>query len=61
MKRISIQLIAPALATVMLASCSSIEDPDNRLSTAKVNIHLTDAPCSYDEVNIDVQGIENLH
>ncbi|KAB2808688.1 DUF4382 domain-containing protein [Phaeocystidibacter luteus] len=43
-----------ALSTA-LVSCSEEEPTSN--GTSKMNVHLTDAPCDYDEVNIDVQEV----
>ncbi len=48
-----------SLASVMLfQSCSDDNDPVVANGDASLRIMLTDAPAAYDEVNIDVQGIE---
>ncbi len=49
-------LAGTALASLTLVSCSPDATTSN--GTSKMNIHLTDAPCDYDEVNIDVQAVE---
>lgn len=52
-------LFAVGLITLIAASCSDISTstsgPQN--SKAHMNVHLTDAPANYQEVNIDVQGL----
>lgn len=54
MKKFFIGLIG--LASLSLYSCSD-DDNSNNATTAKLNIHLTDAPADYQEVNIQVTGV----
>jgi hypothetical protein len=48
----TVKLFLIGLTTVFLVSCDSDE------KTAKVQISLTDAPGDYQEVNVDIQGVE---
>lgn len=45
-------------STMFLQSCSDDDGPATSNGTASMRIMLTDAPAAYDEVNIDVQGLE---
>lgn len=51
--------VATFSAALFLTSCES--EPTTSNGTSKMNVHLTDAPCNYDEVNIDVQGVEVIY
>lgn len=44
-------------AFVALSSCSKTEDESSD-GTASLSIRMTDAPANYDEVNVDIQGVE---
>lgn len=49
-------LLVPVLLVFLAASCSdNYMGPDS--DKARLNIHLTDAPADYQEVNVDVQGL----
>lgn len=51
-------LFALALITLITVSCSDINtNGAQQGGKARLNIHLTDAPADYQEVNIDVQGL----
>ncbi|WP_276133484.1 DUF4382 domain-containing protein [Polluticoccus soli] len=41
-----------------MTSCSKGNDDDNTSATAKVNMHLTDAPADYEHVYVDIQRVE---
>lgn len=47
------------LVALIVASCGDINTSgvDNNSGKTKMNVHLTDAPGDYQEVNIDVQGL----
>lgn len=51
-------MLAMAFATMATFQSCSDDDAPGGNGTASMKIMLTDAPASYDEVNIDVQGIE---
>ncbi|MDR8389565.1 DUF4382 domain-containing protein [Aliifodinibius sp. S!AR15-10] len=50
-------LFAVALIAFIAVSCSDINTSGTQTDKAKLNVHLTDAPADYEEVNIDVQGL----
>lgn len=53
-----------AMSLVVLSALAIACNPDdatNQNGTAKMNIHLTDAMCGYDEVNVDVQAVEVIY
>lgn len=52
-----IKLVVSTVAlSVFLVACEP--DATSSNGTSKMNVHLTDAPCNYDEVNVDVQSVE---
>lgn len=46
-----------AFVIVTAISCSDISSSDNNMGKSHMNVHLTDAPANYQEVNIDIQGV----
>lgn len=58
-KRLSLATFIGAGLT--LASCSSDDPTPTGDGTSTMNVRLTDAPCDYDEVNIDVQAVEVIY
>lgn len=45
----------------MVTSCEDVNVNSPATGKGTINVHLTDAPAAYDEVNIDVQGLRIYH
>lgn len=56
-KHFLIPISAFALVILSFVSCSKSEE-DNSDGTSTLSIRMTDAPGNYDEVNVDIQGVE---
>lgn len=50
-------IIALGLISLIAASCGDVTMSSSQQGKAHMNVHLTDAPANYQEVNIDVQGL----
>ncbi|MDX1638124.1 MAG: DUF4382 domain-containing protein [Balneolaceae bacterium] len=50
-------LLLLALVPLLLLSCSDVNFNAAETGKGKINVHLTDAPGEYEEVNIDVQSL----
>lgn len=48
-------LVMASIIITSIISCSKVNDKDN---LSKITFHLTDAPASYDKVNIDIVGVQ---
>lgn len=51
-------LVTLTLVALSLLGLSCSKSDDNYPGSASVNFHLTDAPATYDQVNIDIKSIE---
>ncbi|UAY55372.1 DUF4382 domain-containing protein [Arachidicoccus terrestris] len=51
-------LFTLTIASLSIIGLSCTKSDDNSPGSASVNFHLTDAPASYDQVNVDVQSIQ---
>lgn len=51
-------LLATLFVAFSLSSCSKTDDGGGSDGTASLSIRMTDAPGNYDEVNVDIQGVE---
>lgn len=56
-KNIWLPLFVSLFAVLVFSSCSKTEENGSD-GTATLAIRLTDAPANYDEVNVDIQGVE---
>lgn len=50
-------LIALGLTALIAVSCNDVNFNGPKTNKAHMNVHLTDAPANYQEVNVDVQGM----
>lgn len=55
MKNITSTLTTIALIAALLTGCTKVSDNEK---TTKLTFHLTDAPAAFDEVNIDIVGVQ---
>jgi hypothetical protein len=52
------KLLAVGLFVAIITGLFACKKKDEAKKTAQLNVHLTDAPASYDAVNIDIQKVE---